>query len=127
MRERPGPYNQKSKTLSDDTLLGRTPREVFVVSSFHFHLIFIFIFDLQFIPAMLHFILLLYIHLSMFFILLLFFIHICLSMSSLTLPWTIAGFLHPFYSFRPPSTSQVIRDTFIFHYSVIFLLPALRP
>ena len=43
--------------------------------------------------------------------LLLFFIH-CFSTSSLTLPWTIAGFLHPFYSFSP-AHHRVIRDTFI--------------
>ena len=59
------------------------------------------------------FILLLYLHLSMFFILLLFFIHILFSASSLTLPWTIAGFLHPFYTFSP-AHRRVIRDTFIF-------------
>ena len=59
------------------------------------------------------FILLLYLHLSMFFILLLFFIHIFFPTSSLTLPWTIAGFLHPFYTFSP-AHRRVIRDTFIF-------------
>ena len=71
------------------------------------------------------FILLLYLHLSMFFILLLFFIHILFSASSLTLPWTIAGFLHPFYTFSP-AHRRVIRDTFIFNHSVIFLPRALR-
>ena len=59
------------------------------------------------------FILLLYLHLSMFFILLLFFIHIFFPTSSLTLPWTIAGFLHPFYTFSP-AHRRVIRGTFIF-------------
>ena len=60
------------------------------------------------------FILLLYLHLSMFFnLLLLFFIHIFFSTSSLTLPWTIAGFLHSFYTFSPAHRT-VIRDTFIF-------------
>ena len=39
------------------------------------------------------------------------FIH-CFSMSSLTLPWAIAGFLHPFYTFSPAHRT-VIRDTFI--------------
>ena len=58
-------------------------------------------------------ILLLYLHLSMFFILLLFFIHIFFPTSSLTLPWTIAGFSHPFYTFSP-AHRRVIRDTFIF-------------
>ena len=71
------------------------------------------------------FILLLYLHLSMFFILLLFFIHILFSASSLTLPWTIAGFLHPFYTFSP-AHRRVICDTFIFNHSVIFLPRALR-
>ena len=66
-----------------------------------------------FFISFLIFILLLYLHLSMFFILLLFFIHILFSASSLTLPWTIAGFLHPFYTFSP-AHRRVIRDTFIF-------------
>ena len=43
----------------------------------------------------------------------------CFSMSSLTLPWTIAGFLHPFYTFSP-AHRRVIRDTFIFNLSEIF-------
>ena len=58
--------------------------------------------------------------------LLMFFIHICFSTSSLTLPWTIAGFLHPFYTFSP-AHRRVIRDTFIFNHSVISLPRALRP
>ena len=47
--------HQKAKTPSDGTLLGRTYKEVFVVSSFHFHVIFdlnfvvVFIFDLDFV------------------------------------------------------------------------------
>ena len=53
-----------------------------------------------------------------------FFIH-CFSTSSLTLSWTIAGFLHPFYTFSP-AHRRVIRDTFIFNHSVIFLPRALR-
>ena len=69
-----------------------------------------FIFDLHFVVVL---------HLSMFFI------HICFSTSSLTLPWTIAGFLHPFYTFSP-AHCRVIRDTFIFNHSVIFLPRALR-
>ena len=49
----------------------------------------------------------------------------CFSTSSLTLPWTIAGFLHPFYTFSP-AHRRVIRDTFIFNHFVIFLPRALR-
>ena len=54
-----------------------------------------------------------------------FFIHIFFSTSSLTLLWTMAGFLHPFYSYSP-AHRRVIRDTFIFNHSVIFLPRALR-
>ena len=64
-----------------------------------------------------------FILLSFLFFLLLFFIHFCYSVccccsshcfstSCLTLPWTIAGFLHPFYSFRP-AHYRVICNTFI--------------
>ena len=53
-------------------------------------------------------------------------IHIFFSTSSLTLPWTIAWFLHPFYTFSPAHRRE-IRDNFIFNYSVIFLPRALRP
>ena len=42
---------------------------------------------------------------------LLFFIH-CFSTSSLTLPWAIARFLYPFYTFSP-AYRRVIRDTSI--------------
>ena len=59
------------------------------------------------------FILLLYLHLSMFFILLLFFIHIFFSTSSLTVPWTIAGFLLPLYTISP-ARRRGICDTSIF-------------
>ena len=62
----------------------------------------------------------------MFFILLLFFIHIFFSTSSLTLPWTIAEFLYPFYTFSP-AHRRVVCDTFIFNHSVIFLPRALWP
>ena len=55
-----------------------------------------------------------------------FFIHIFFSTSSLTLLWTMAGFLHPFYSYSP-AHRRVIRDTFIFNHSVIVLSRALRP
>ena len=58
-------------------------------------------------------------HLSMFFI------HIYFSTSALALPWAIAGFLHPFYTFSP-AHCRVIRDTFIFNHFVIFLPRALR-
>ena len=54
-----------------------------------------------------------------------FFIHIFFSTSSLTLPWTLARFLHPFCTFSP-AHRRVIRDTFIFNHSVIFLPRALR-
>ena len=62
------------------------------------------------------------------FILLLFFICHCSSFTFSFrhhhLPWTIAGFLHPFNTFSP-AHRRVIRDTFIFSHSVIFLLRAL--
>ena len=77
----------------------------------HLHFIFISFFDLHFVVVVLG--------LSMFFI------HIYLSTSSLSLPWTIAGFLHPFYTFSP-AHCRVIRDTFIFNFSRIFLPRALR-
>ena len=100
----------KSKTPSDSTLLGRTSSEVFVLLLFISFLIFI---------------LLLYLHLSMFFILLLFFIHIFFPTLSLTVPWTIAGFLHPFYTFSQVH-HRVIRETFIFNHFVIVLPRALH-
>ena len=62
----------------------------------------------------------------LFFILLMFFIHIFFLTSSLTLPWTMAGFLHPFYTFSQVHR-RVIRNTFIFNHSVIFLPRTLRP
>ena len=43
----------------------------------------------------------------------------------LTLPWTIGRFLDPFCTFCP-AYRRVIRDTFIFNHSVIFLPQALR-
>ena len=57
--------------------------------------------------------------------LLMFFIHICFWTSSLTLLWTIAGFLHPFHTFSP-AHRRVICDTFIFNHSLIFLPQLLR-
>ena len=36
----------------------------------------------------------------------------CFSTSSITLPWAIASFLHPFYTFSP-AHHRVIHDTFI--------------
>ena len=82
-------------------LLGRTFEEVFVISSFHSWSSFVDV-----------------LHLS------LFFIHIYFSTSSLTLRWTIARFLHPFYTFSL-AHRRVIRDTFIFNHSIIFLPQAL--
>ena len=90
--------------------LGEPPRR-FLLLTFHFY-IFIFIFDLHFVVV------------SSFFD----FLHsyfICFSTSFLTLLWTIAGFLHPFYTFSSAHRT-VIRDTFIFNISVIFLPRALR-
>ena len=54
-----------------------------------------------------------------------FFIHIFFSTSSLALPWTLTRFLHPFFTFSP-AHRRVIRDTFIFSHSVIFLPRVLR-
>ena len=101
-------FNWNTKTPRDVTLLGRTSSEIFVmlVVVFDFH-----------ISSDLHFVVVF--HLSFFFI------HIFFPTSSLTLPWTITGFLHPFYTFSP-AYRRVIRDTFIFNHSVIFLPRALR-
>ena len=49
----------------------------------------------------------------------------CFSTSSLTLPWTIARFLHPFYTFSS-AYRRVICNTFIFNHPVIFLLRVVR-
>ena len=72
----------------------------------------------MFFISFLIFTLLLYLHLSFFFI------HIFFSMLSLTLSWTIAGFLHPFYTFSP-AHHRVICDTsqsdFMFDHSVNLL------
>ena len=69
----------------------------------------------------------LYLHLSMFFILLLFFIHIFLFD---VIHHPSVGYRRVFTSifyFQPsPSQSVLIRDTFIFNHSVIFLPRALR-
>ena len=101
-------FNWNTKTPRDVTLLGRTSSEIFVmlVVVFDFH-----------ISSDLHFVVVF--HLSFFFI------HIFFPTSSLTLPGTITGFLHPFYTFSP-AYRRVIRDTFIFNHSVIFLPRALR-
>ena len=56
--------------------------------------------------------------------LLFFFIHIFFSTSFLTLPWTIARFLHIFCTFSP-AHRRVVHDTFIFNHSIIFLTRAL--
>ena len=45
------------------------------------------------------------------------------STSSLTLPWSIAGFLHPFYTFSP-AHRRVIRDTFILTFLCFFTASA---
>ena len=45
----------------------------------------------------------------------------CFSTSSLTLPWTIAGFLHPFYTFSP-AHRRVIRDTLLLLLLLLLLL-----
>ena len=57
--------------------------------------------------------------------LLFFLIHIFFSTSSLSLPWTIAIFLDSFCTFSS-AHRRVIRDTFIFNHSVIFLPRELR-
>ena len=54
-----------------------------------------------------------------------FFIYIFFLTSSLTLPWTITRFLDPFCT-SSRAHRRVIRDTFIFNHSVIFLPRALR-
>ena len=95
--------------------LGESPRRSLLyphfifVFSFHF-CIFISFVDLHFVVVVLHFVDVLH--------------FICFSTSSLTFPWTIAEFLHPFYTFSP-SHCRMIRDTFIFNHSVIFLPRAL--
>ena len=75
--------------------------------------------------SFLFFILLLYLNFVAALHLLMFFTHICFSTLSFTLPWTIAECLHPFYTFSP-THRRVIRDTFIFNHSVIFLPRAQR-
>ena len=73
----------------------------------------------RFCDVELYFVVVVILHLSMFFI------HISFSTSSLTLSWTIARFLDPFCTFSP-AHRRVICDTFIFNHSVIFLPRALR-
>ena len=91
-------FNCRTKTPRDVTLLGRTSEEVFMMLLFFISFLYLhFIFDLNFV-VVLH--------------LLFFFIHICFSTSSLTLAWTIAGFLYRFYTFRP-AHRRVIRHNFI--------------
>ena len=46
----------------------------------------------------------------------------CFWTSSLTLPWAIAGFLHPFYTFIP-AHGRVIRATFILTFLGFSFLP----
>ena len=95
--------------------LGEPQRRFFVMLIFISFFIFISFLYLHFIVD-LHFVVVLH--------LLMFFIHICFSTSSLTLLWTIAGFLHPFCTFCP-AHRRVIRNTFIFNHFVIFLPRAL--
>ena len=90
--------------------LGEPPKRFLLLLYVHFFSDLHFIFGLHFVVAL---------HLSMFFI------HICFTASSLTLPWTIAEFLHPLYTFSP-GHCRVICDTFIFNHSLIFLPRALR-
>ena len=91
--------------------LGEPPRRLLLLLIFILFLAFISFLYLHFIFD-LHFVVVLYLPM--------FFIHICFSTSSLTLLWTIARFLHPFYTFSP-AHHRVIHDTFIVNHSVIFL------
>ena len=70
--------------------LGEPLRRLLLLLIFLLFLVFISFLYLHFIFD-LHFVVVLYLPM--------FFIHICFSTSSLTLPWTIARFLHPFYTF----------------------------
>ena len=67
--------------------------------------------DLHFVVVVLH--------------LLKFFIHISFSTSSLTLLWTIAKFLDPFYTFSP-SLAEWFATLSFFDHSIIFLPRVLR-
>ena len=109
--------------------LGEPPRRfLWCCSSFHFwssfccsifisFLIFILLQYLHFIFD-LHFAVVLHIHVLHFVVV---FIHISFSTSSLTLLWTIVGFLYPFYTFSA-AHRRVIRDTFISNHSVNLLV-----
>ena len=99
--------------------LGEPPRRFLLLLIFISFLIFIlfllylhFIFDLYFVDVVLH--------LSMLFI------HIFFSTSSLTLPWTIAGFLHPFYTFSQVHR-RVICKFFIFNHPINLLAAGTTP
>ena len=96
--------------------LGEPQRRFFVMLIFISFFIFISFLYLHFIVD-LHFVVVLH--------LLMFFIHLCFSTSSLTLPWTITRFLHPFHTLSPVHR-RVICSTFIFNHSIIFLLQTLR-
>ena len=91
------------------------PPEVFVLSSFCCIFILLLIFFILFYFSDFHFVVTCRFSSFTF----------CFLTSSLTLPWTIARFLDPFYTFGP-SHRRVIRNTFIFNHSVIFLTRALR-
>ena len=99
--------NQSQKLPAVVLCLGESPGGFLLlfISFLYLH----FIFDLHFGVV---------VHLS------LFFIH-CFSTSSLTLSWTIAGFLHPFCTFSQ-AHRRVIRDTFTLNLSRIFLPRVLR-
>ena len=85
-------------------MLGRTSGEVFGM-----------------LLSLLTFILLLYLHFVVVLHISFFFIYIFFSTSSsLSLPWTVAGFLHSFYTFSS-AHCRVISDTFIFNHSVNLL------
>ena len=84
-------------------MLGRTSGEVFGM-----------------LLSLLTFILLLYLHFVVVLHISFFFIHIFFSTSSLSLPWTVAGFLHSFYTFSS-AHCRVISNTFIFNHSVNLL------
>ena len=84
-------------------MLGRTSGEVFGM-----------------LLSLLTFILLLYLHFVVVLHISFFFIYIFFSTSSLSLPWTVAGFFHSFYTFSS-AHCRVISDTFIFNYSVNLL------
>ena len=101
----------------------KLPAMVLCLGEFPVRFLLLFISDLRFIfVSSFHFCIFIFVvalHLSLFFIHLLFDIIPHPSMEY------IAGFLHPFYTFSP-ARRRVIRNTFVFNYSGIFLPRALR-